>query len=139
MKKWLIPTIIVLVLAAAVVVFMKQEKAPVSTETEQEKAFDPANPNFKIAEVVSAEGSTIVVKSGPDQYNVVVGSETKLVKQVLGEDDVLVLVDAAMVDFKAKSTIVVHYPEGDSDQYITKNASGESVIYASKVQLISQP
>jgi hypothetical protein len=136
MKKWIIPSLVVLVLAAGVVYMTKfPTQAPI--EEEQKEAFDPSNPNFFLGQVVSVDSAQIEIKSGPNSYIVMVDSAVKLTKQVT-INGAISLVDAVPADFIASATVVVYFPEKDSKGFDPNTPTG-TVITPEKIQIISQP
>lgn len=132
MKKWLLPLLLVIIAVAVAVVLLKEPKTNNQTAQEEVETFDPQNPNFILGQVVSVSGNSMEIKSSGETYTVAIGSETKLLKQVMVEE-VLTPVDATVADFKANTTVVVYYSEGSGSEKVSANAT------PSKIQIIAQP
>lgn len=130
MKKWLLPSLVVIVVLGAVVYILTQPKSQTPAE-DQKATFDPQNPNFILGQVVSVADSSMQVKSGGETYTVAFGTATKLSKQVTIEG-VVSQADAVITDFKADATVVVYYEEGTGNENVSAGA------IPTKIQIISQ-
>lgn len=132
MKKWLLLVLLVAVVAGVAFFMMQEPKSDSPSNEQQQETFDPQNPNFILGQVVTVSATSMEVKSGDNTYTVAIGSQTKLVKQVMVEE-VLTPVDAAVADFKPNSTVVIYYSEGSGAEKVSANAT------PTKIQLIAQP